>query len=136
MSTTALKPASGKPAPRVHQVQGLAGALPMHMVRAPLHRAARIARPAAQAPVVPVAHKSSSRSKPASQADNRVAPVRAGADDSLALPSRVNDTLRYRSGLVTDMAGNVLEPARSGSQVYRPSHSGQERARPAFAGNR
>ena len=133
MSTAAIKPAAGKPVPRVHQLQGAAAALPMHMVRAPQHHAPRPARVAAP---VPVAHKSTTRSKPASAADNRPAPVRAGADDSLALPSRVNDTLRYRSGLVTDIAGNVLEPARSGDQVYRPSHSGQERARPVFAGNR
>ena len=35
MSQFAPKPASGKPIPRVHQLQGRAAALPVHMARAP-----------------------------------------------------------------------------------------------------
>lgn len=70
-----------------------------------------------------------------STADTRPAPVRQGADAGLQLPSRVGDTLRYRSGLVTDMAGTVLQAATSGQITYRPTHIGQERARPAFESN-
>ena len=70
-----------------------------------------------------------------SVADTRTPPTRAGADDGLQLPSRVNDRLHYRSGLVTDLHGNVLQAAPTGEKFYRPTHSGEERARQVYPSN-
>ena len=230
MTNLAMKPGSGKPLPRVHQLQGHAAALPAHMVRAPkpsandaprnprnviptamralhtdeltrdqlaeqlqdkfpgaaiavdrvihqlvkagdaLHdplnqvlgltlagaakvrqmereRAADVAArpwrtepvPAAPRPVavatVQVRDLTRSPAKPSSDADNRPPPVRAGAEDALGMPSRIGDKLHYRSGLVTDMAGNVLQAVSAGPQTYRPTHTGQDRARPVYPTN-
>lgn len=90
------------------------------------------------APVVHAVHVTSAGSQPRMQssiADTRPAPVRTGADAGLDLPSRVGDTLRYRSGLVTDMDGTVLLAPLKGAVVYRPTHYGQDRARPVFSSN-
>lgn len=231
MSQYAPKPAGGKPAPRVHQLQGRAAPLPMHMVRAPkpaandvptrnprnviptalrlLHKAeltrdqlaerlqgqfpqapiqvdtvirqlvkagdlvhdtaagvlgvtlagARKAReierdraadvaarpwrtepvPAATAPVAVASVDpdtlTRSPAKPSSDADNRPPPVRAGAEDSLALPSRIGDKLHYRSGLITDMAGNVLQTPARGAQTYQPTRTGEARASQVWPSN-
>ena len=67
-----------------------------------------------------------------SAADNRAQPMRPGADNGLGLPSRMGEQLHYRNGVVTDLAGNVLQAARKGEVVYRPTHSGQDRARPVY----
>ncbi len=230
MNQFAPKPASGKPTPRVHQLQGRAAPLPMHMARAPkpaandaprnprnviptalriLHTAeltrdqladrlqgqfpgaaievdrviqqlikagdlvrdtgsdllgltlpgARKAReiereraadvaarpwrtepvPAAPPPVavptVDVQDLTRSPAKPSSDADNRPPPVRAGAEDALGLPSRIGDKLHYRSGLITDMAGNVLQAVVASTQTYRPTRTGEQRASPVWPSN-
>ena len=230
MSQFAPKPASGKPIPRMHQLQGRAAPLPVHMARAPkpaandaprnprnvipsamraLHtdeltrdqlaerlqdqfpgaaievdrvihqlvkagdavrdpssqvlgltlagaakvrqmerdRAADVAArpwrtepvPAAPAPIADASvdpHTlTKSPAKPSSDADNRPPPVRAGAEDALGLPSRIGDKLHYRSGLVTDMAGNVLQTPARGAQIYRPTHTGEARASQVWPSN-
>lgn len=223
MTNLAMKPGSGKPVPRVHQVQGKAAPLPMHMVRPvvetirnpkgsipftlamlrdrectheqlaeahagrypgegidtgrmvrhlvrhghvvqddqgligltaagekeliaieaaarlPPARSVRNVR-AFSPPAAPIASPvpaptTTSKSRPSSEADNRNPPTRAGADDALQLPSRIGDKLHYRSGLITDLAGTVLQPARGDDVNYRPTHAGQDRARPVFASN-
>jgi hypothetical protein len=87
------------------------------------------------APGVDPAQLTSSPPKLSSAADNRPQPTRTGADNGLGLPSRMGDKLHYRNGLVTDLAGTVLQAVLKGQRDYRPSHSGQERARPVFASN-
>lgn len=220
MTNLAMKPGSGKPLPRVHQLQGRAAALPAHMVRPvvetlrnpkgsipftlamlrtrectheelaeahagrypgegidtgrmvrhlvrqgfavqddqgliglttsgekelrsiegsnrpPPARAVRAFSPAV-APVPPPipAATTTSKSRPSSDADNRNPPTRAGADAGLQLPSRIGDKLHYRSGLITDLAGNVLQAVSAGPQTYRPTHTGQDRARPVYPTN-
>ncbi|MFN7725181.1 MAG: hypothetical protein ACK5QH_08940 [Rubrivivax sp.] len=47
----------------------------------------------------------------ASAADLRPPVQRPGSEDFLACPSRVGETLRYRDGRVTDLAGNPLSPS-------------------------
>lgn len=74
------------------------------------------------------------RARTSSDADNRTPPMRLGADQALSLPSRIGDQLHYRSGLITDMAGNVVQPAHR-PEAYRPTHTGGTRARPVFASN-
>lgn len=44
-------------------------------------------------------------------ADTDAAPVRPGGEQALTLPSRIGDTLRYRDGRVTDMAGAPVQLA-------------------------
>ena len=87
------------------------------------------------APGIDPAQLTSSPAKLSSAADNRPQPIRPGADNGLGLPSRMGDRLHYRSGLVTDLDGNVLQTVLKGDSLYRPSHSGQERARPVFSSN-
>lgn len=87
------------------------------------------------APGIDPAQLTSSPPKLSSAADNRPQPIRPGADNGLGLPSRIGEKLHYRNGLVTDMAGNVLQAVLKGQRDYRPSHSGQDRARPVFASN-
>ena len=84
------------------------------------------------APGIDPAKLTSSPAKLSSAADNRPQPVRPGADAGLVLASRMGNQLHYRTGLVTDLAGNVLQ-APKGQATYRPSHNGQERARPVFS---
>jgi hypothetical protein len=231
MNHYAPKPAGGKPAPRVHQLQGKAAPLPMHIARAPVpaandaptrnprnviptalrilytaelsrdqlaerlagqfpgaaievdrlihqlvktgdlvkdrdshllgltlagaQKARQIEReraadmsarpwrtepvPAAPPPVavatVAMQELTRSPAKPSSDADNRPPPVRAGAEDALGLPSRIGDKLHYRSGLITDMAGNVLQAIAAGAQIYRPTRTGEQRASQVWPSN-
>lgn len=52
----------------------------------------------------------SQRTRAASTADLTPPPPRPGSEQSLHLPSRTGDMLRYRDGRVTDMAGNETKP--------------------------
>lgn len=75
------------------------------------------------------------RAHPSSDADNRPAPMRPGSEQAMGLPSRIGDRLHYRSGLITDMAGAVLQPATRGAQLYQPTRNGEKRAKPVYPSN-
>ncbi len=95
---------------------------------------ARAVLPLADKPLGVIAPATGGRARPSSDADNRTPPMRPGADQALSLPSRIGDQLHYRSGLITDMAGNIVQPAYR-PEAYRPTHSGGTRARPVFPSN-
>lgn len=99
-----------------------------------LPRNARTVLPLADKPLGVIAPASGGRAHPGSDADNRPPPMRPGSEQCLSLPSRIGDQLHYRSGLITDMAGNVVQPDHR-PEAYRPTHTGGTRARPVFASN-
>jgi hypothetical protein len=63
---------------------------------------------AAQPNMVSVMTGSSSRNGFAGTADNLPMAMRAGAQDALALPSRMNDRLHYRDGTVKHVNSAVV----------------------------
>lgn len=99
-----------------------------------LTRTARAVLPLGDKPLGEIAPAGGGRARPSSDADNRPPPMRPGSEQCLSPPSRIGDQLHYRSGLITDMAGNVVQPARQPA-AYRPTHTGSTRARPVFPSN-
>lgn len=99
-----------------------------------LSRAAREVLPLGDKPLGVIAPSSGGRARPSSDADNRPPPMRPGSEQCLSLPSRIGDQLHYRGGLITDMAGNVVQLAHR-PEDYRPTHTGSNRLRPVFPSN-
>jgi hypothetical protein len=62
---------------------------------------------AAQPEMVGVMTGSNNRNGFSGTADKLPTAMRAGAEDALALPSRVNDRLHYRDGTVKHVSGGV-----------------------------
>jgi len=96
-------------------------------------QAARLLEDCTPPPYHPSALTASPPRMRSSEADGRTAPLRPGAEACLALPSRIGERLHYRDGLVTDMAGQVLQPATRGEHTYRSTRNGASRARPAYS---
>lgn len=100
-----------------------------------LSHAARAVLPLGDKPLGVIAPSTGGRARPSSAADNRLPPMRPGSEQALSLPSRIGDYLHYRNGLITDMAGQVIQAATRGEQIYQPTRNGDKRARPVYPSN-